>query len=81
MPDGGMGSLRLSHTERPNPDQIFHKELAVCQFHDVDGALVIASFYANKQGQPFELDMWKVDVGPLIRIPEKFDVYEVNVLS
>lgn len=61
MSDGGMGSLKLgSGHERRS----FGAMVADKQYTDLDGVPFIASLYVDKNGQPYELDIWKVDFSP-----------------
>lgn len=73
MDDGEMGSLELVSGEPPYGDS---QKTVTCkaavQFTDEDGVEVIASLNAREDGVPFELDMWKTDFSPLIRIPSTF---------
>jgi len=69
MSDGGMGSVKfLSSSSNEMASQI-----AEINFRDADGVEVVASLNADKNGNPFELDIWKVDFSPLIKIPDFFD--------
>ncbi|MBI5610018.1 MAG: hypothetical protein HY902_14180 [Deltaproteobacteria bacterium] len=72
MADGGMGSLRLKFRGRSRSGR-FREELGVCQFTDTDGIAVVATLYGNDDGLPFELDVWKVDFSPLLRVPENLE--------
>lgn len=65
--DGGMGSLRFLSSPAPEVT----RQAAELQFQDADGVSVIASLNVDEVGVPFELDVWKVDFSPLIKIPEK----------
>lgn len=69
MDDGGMGSLRLLSKHHGDQTRTCGKELASPLFLDADGVDVIATLYAGESGEPFELDMWKTDFRPLLRIP------------
>jgi hypothetical protein len=73
MDDGGMGSLELVSKDRPSGTA---QNLVACkaavQFTDQDGVEVVASLNAGEDGVPFELDMWKTDFSPLVRIPDAF---------
>ncbi|WP_145925283.1 DUF6984 family protein [Bordetella sp. H567] len=64
MEDGGMGSLRIvwpgEHTERH-----FGWIVAEQTFLDSDGVEISVAVNVDKQGDLFELDMWKVDFSPL----------------
>jgi hypothetical protein len=73
MNDGGMGSLRL-YVRLPTASdrRRFGRRAADCWFVDADGVDVIASLYVDKDGALFELDMWKVNFAPLIRIADSF---------
>ena len=71
MDDGGMGSLRFISSGKAfsSSTQKFGGETSSCHFTDKDGVLVSAALYIDSSGCPVELDMWKVDFSPLIRIP------------
>lgn len=73
MDDGGMGSLEFMSMNRQRGRS---RGVVVCaaavQFTDEDGVEVIASLNASENGVPFELDIWKTDFSPLIRIPDVF---------
>lgn len=69
MDDGGMGSLRFLPS---SSEQKMGRQAAEVRFRDVDGIDVIASLNLDEAGVPFELDVWKVDFNPLIRIPDHF---------
>jgi hypothetical protein len=73
MEDGGMGSLQLSvDTEEEAREKKAVTCKAAVQFKDEDGVEVIASLNAREDGAPFELDIWKTDFSPLMRIPDDF---------
>jgi hypothetical protein len=66
LEDGGMGSLQfVSGT----PNRRLGHLLANLWYTDADGVAVLASLYADTDGELFELDSWKVDDSPLQRIP------------
>lgn len=71
MDDGGMGSLRLAPRGKDSGDRRFGGIAADGTYFDSDGVEVLAALYVDSDGQPLELDMWKVDfsslVGPLTR--------------
>lgn len=73
MDDGGMGSLKLSPQNTTSINRSFGSVAASCQFVDDDGTRVVATLYLDQHGVPLELDMWKVDFSPLIRIPTSFE--------
>ncbi len=70
MDDGGMGSLRLAPEGKDDPDRAFGRAGEQLEFADADGIPVIASLYLDDAGAPLELEMWKVDFTPLVRIPD-----------
>ena len=76
MDDGGMGSLSLSLPPYDSENHSFGREVSTCNFLDSDGVLVIASLYLDENDRLFELDMWKVDFQPLLKIPDKFNENE-----
>ncbi len=71
MTDGRMGSIQFVHLGvNPSSDaRKFGGEMSSCHFTDDDGVLVSVVLYADTSGIPFELDVWKVDFSPLIRMP------------
>jgi hypothetical protein len=72
MSDGGMGSLRL-HLQGSNaPGSTFGRRAAELQFTDADRVGVIVSLNLDKEGRPFEMDVWKTNFAPLVQVPEQF---------
>jgi hypothetical protein len=65
MRDGGMGSLRFSGSEQ----RCYGSTLAEAEFKDADGTPVSVALMLDETGDLFELDIWKVDFSPLVRIP------------
>lgn len=65
MRDGEMGSLRFSGPEARR----YGSTLAEAEFTDADGTPVSVALMLDEAGDLFELDIWKVDFSPLIRIP------------
>ena len=72
MIDGGMGSLRIGTCQAD--DQHFGSCASECSFYDTDEIQVIASLYFDQYGQPFEIDVWKVDYSPLNSLPTLADI-------
>lgn len=70
MKDGGMGSIRFVRVE----PRSFSKTLAEAQYTDVDGVCVSIAINADKKGDLFEVDFWKVDFSPLKRYPKPSDL-------
>ena len=75
MQDGGMGSIRFL---KASPGT-FGTALVEAQYLDSDGVLVSIAVNADKQGQLFELDFWKVDFSPLKRYPDPLNVSGISV--
>lgn len=71
MNDQGMGSLFLFLSN--NNERKFGEQISECSFIDNDGVKVIASLNVDQYGELFELDIWKVDYTPLIKLPDDFN--------
>ena len=71
MDDGGMGSIQFVslNNEFCSDNRKFGCAIASCHFTDEDGVWVSVALYADVSGNPFELDVWKVDFSPLVRMP------------
>jgi len=72
MKDGGMGSLELRLPES-GASRTLGRRVAELHFKDDDGVDVIASLNVDERNVPFELDLWKTDFSPLIRVPDVLD--------
>ncbi len=59
--DGGMGSLGIGENYE---NRQFGEKIAEYMFKDVDGTFVSAALNVDKQGDLYELDIWKVDFSP-----------------
>ena len=70
MPDGAMGSLYLFPEGVINIQRLFGKQVSEYHFIDEDGVKVIASLNVDDKGELLELDIWKTDFRPLLKIPE-----------
>lgn len=68
MSDGGMGSLRLYPKGILDNHVFFGKQVSDYQFFDEDNVPVIASLNLDNHGDLYELDIWKTDFSPLIRL-------------
>jgi hypothetical protein len=75
MQDGGMGSIRFLGSGPKS----FGMALVEAQYLDSDGVLVSITVNADKQGQLFELDFWKVDFSPLKRYPNPSDLSGISI--
>ena len=70
MDDGKMGSLLLLPNGIDNSGRKFGSCVSEYQFTDKDGIEVIVSLNLDEKGDLFELDIWKTNFSPLIKIPE-----------
>lgn len=70
MNDGGMGSLLLFPKGKFIQNRFFGQQVSEFQFIDADGIEVMVSLIIDKQGNLFELDIWKTNFERLIRIPD-----------
>ncbi len=70
MDDGGMGSLYLFPKGKLIGERLFGEQVSDFQFTDTDGVIVIVSLNVDKEGNLFELDIWKTDFGKLLKIPD-----------
>lgn len=65
MDDGGMGSLEFAGDEPRSLGSC----LVEAEYVDSDGVLVGIGLNADKRGQLYELDIWKLDFAPLRAFP------------
>ncbi len=74
MSDGGMGSLKLFPRISNNNygERLFGGNVAEIEFNGLDGILVSAALYLDKEGNDFELDVWKVDFSELKQLPTSY---------
>lgn len=72
MDDGGMSSLLLFPDGEIYTNRSFGKCVSEIQFKDADNVEVIASLNVDNKDDLFELDIWKTNFNPLIKIPETF---------
>ena len=70
MDDGGTGSLLLYPDGRIHAGRTFGRTLHEVEFKDADHVAVVAALNLDQYGDLFELDIWKVNFDPLIRLPE-----------
>jgi hypothetical protein len=73
MNDGNMGSIHLCLFPHNDKNREYGTTISECHFKDSDGIDVIASLNLDKDGNLFELDIWKVDFTELKHIPLNFD--------
>ncbi|MGE4246570.1 MAG: hypothetical protein AB7E66_11265 [Parvibaculaceae bacterium] len=65
MDDGGMGSLQFG---ADRGGRIRRSALAEARYEDADGVPVWIELNLDQHGDLFELDSWKVNFEPLVRI-------------
>jgi hypothetical protein len=70
LDDGNMGSLRLVPKGDLSEDRSFGTAVSESRFTDADGVEVIATLYLDREGQLFEMNVWKTDFAPLVSIPK-----------
>ncbi|WP_439481620.1 DUF6984 family protein [Cyclobacterium plantarum] len=70
MKDDGMGSLLFFPKGEIKENREFGEQISECQFEDKDGVEIIASLNLDKEGELFELDIWKTNFGPLKSFPD-----------
>jgi hypothetical protein len=68
MSDGGMGSLYFAWPGKDAHVRRFGRRIAELQLDDADGVAVVASLNVDKDGDLFELDIWKTNFEPVIRL-------------
>ena len=66
LTDGGMGSVSFDLLG----DRRFGSLVGDLKFVDADGVPVLASVYADRDGNLFELDLFKVDFSAVHTLPE-----------
>lgn len=69
MKDGNMGSLQLYPQGTLGIPRRFKAYISESIFADEDGVSVIASLSIDENDKLLELDLWKTDFNPLIRLP------------
>lgn len=75
LDDGGMGSLILNLGDERNSNRIMGSQASECHFLDEDGINVMASLNLDKNGELFELDVWKANFEPLTSLPSDVSAY------
>jgi hypothetical protein len=72
MDDGGMRGIIIFIDNDSEQDRLFGEQISEYHFTDEDGVNVIASLNIDNKGNLFELDMWKTDFSPLIKLPSEY---------
>ena len=70
MDDGGMGSIELLPRGAQPEAQRIGSVVADHDFLDTDGVSISVALIVDQNGDPFELDVWKVDFSPVILPPD-----------
>lgn len=71
LSDGGMGSLVIAPFETSRRRG---STLSECHFFDADNVPTLVALYADQDGKPFEIDIWRVDYAPMTVWPLPEDV-------
>ena len=67
--DGGMGSFKIFENDSEiKNDRKFGKQIAEYNFVDDDNVVVIVSLNLDQSNKLFEVDIWKTDYSPVIKI-------------
>ena len=69
MNDDGMGSLLIIPKNVEKENRIFGRQICEYEYHDSDGIKVIISLNIDKDGDLFEIDIWKTNFEKLISYP------------
>ena len=68
LKDGNMVSFEIFPEGKIIYDRAFGNQISEFIFKDLDGVDVITSLNTDKNGNLYELDIWKVDYTPLKKI-------------
>ena len=69
MNDGGMGSFLIFQNKSDiNTKWKFGKQISEFEFIDDDGVIVLVSIYVDEQNSLFEVDVWKTNFEPVLKI-------------
>ena len=71
MADGGMGSLAIAPFATGRQ---LGSSPAQCHFFTDEGVPVSAVLNLDKDGLPFEIDVWRVDFKPVVAWPSRNDL-------
>ena len=71
MSDGGMGSLAIAPFDSSRK---LGSSPAGCHFYDVDGVPVSVELNLDQDGNPFEIDVWRVDFAPTVGWPSRAEI-------
>ncbi|MFN0053680.1 MAG: DUF6984 family protein [Planctomycetales bacterium] len=79
MADGGMGSLVLIPKGFENVARRFGEQVALGVYIDADGVPVSVALNLDQQKRLYELDLWKVNFTPVLRLPDPAEVRLTDV--
>ncbi len=68
MSDGGMGSLYFVSAAKTPHERRLGRRVAELQINDADEVPILASLNIDTEGELYELDIWKTDFRPVIRL-------------
>lgn len=71
LSDDGMGSLAITPFET---SRRFGSKRSECHFYDSNHVPTLAMLNADQDGQPFEIDLWRVDFAPTVVWPLRTDL-------
>lgn len=75
MNDGNMGSLKLCPDGRYDEEKEYIQSfVSEYKFKDKDDVDVVASLFLDKEGNLYELDIWKVDFSELLSLPDLLEI-------
>jgi len=77
MDDGHMGSLLLVPVSSRICNRRYGQTFGTYEYRDADDVLVSMTLNLDEHGQLLELDSWKVDFSPLLRLPNPADIVVV----
>lgn len=69
LDDGGMGGFLIFESkDGTDAKRKFGKQVSEFEFTDDDGVLVLVSLNVDQNNQPFEVDIWKTNFDPVIKL-------------
>lgn len=68
MNDGGMGSIYFEQHAKAPEVRRFGRRIAEVTYQDLDGAVVLASLNVDRDGELYELDVWRTDFAPVKKL-------------
>lgn len=73
LPDGGMGSMRF-FIAKEEGERKFGEKVAEGKAFDSDGVPIFLSLLVDREGNLFELEVWRVDFKEIHRFPSAPDL-------